>query len=161
MLDSVCALLLQHNRIEDHTSFFVSAQDLIDFDPTLGYSLIHFPRLLLAVLKDALIEVQSSLQKHPTFERKYHSKGTVKRQVHVRVTHVPPLPAINKRTISDVRSTDFHQFIQLTGTVVRTGSVRVLEVSKEYQCTRARCGRTPLTSAAMPALMLCLLRCRL
>lgn len=139
-LRDVTALLLDSARLEDHTSLFISAQDLIDFDPTLGHSLIHFPRLLLPVLKAAVIDVQGSLHRHPKFELKYKTKGTIKKQVNMRVINIPPLPEINKHTISDIRANDFEQFIQLTGTVVRTGSVRVLEVSKEYQCTRARCG---------------------
>lgn len=142
-LKDVSTLVLNSTRLEDHTPFLVSAQDVIDFDPVLGYSLIHFPRLLLSVFKEALIEVQASLYRHSAFERKYKTKGSVKKLVHVRIIRLPCLPEINKRTISDIRANDFDQFIQLTGTVVRTGSVRVLEVSKEYQCSRARCGKKP------------------
>jgi DNA helicase MCM9 len=140
MLKEVSSLLLLHARQEDHTSFLVSAQDLIDFEPTLGYSLIHFPRLLLSVFKDALLEVQGSVHRHPSFESKHGTKGSIKRTCHIRITGLPPLPEIHKKTISDIRSTDFHQFVSLTGTVVRTGGVRVLETSKEYQCSKPRCG---------------------
>lgn len=140
MLTEVSTLLLQHSRPEDHTSFFVPAQELIDFDPTLGYTLVHFPRLLLSVFKSALVEVQTSLHRHPAFELKHKSKGIVKQLCHVRVTDLPPTPQLNKRTIADIRSSDFNHFISLTGTVVRTGSVRVLEISKQYQCSKPRCG---------------------
>lgn len=141
MLNSIERLLLLHLRPDQHTSFNVLAPDIIDFDASLGFSLIHFPRLLIPVFEDALLEIQTTLHhKHPGFERKHGTKGTIKKFCHIRILNIPPVPHINKKTISDIRSTDFEQFLQICGTVVRTGTVRVLEVSKEYQCMKPRCG---------------------
>ena len=140
MLKEVENLLLSSSQQKDQVPFPVFATELIDFDPSLGYTLLHFPRLLLPLFKDSLLDLQNCLHQHPAFERKHASKGRVKELCNIRVLNVPPLAELNKRTISDIRATDYNQFIQISGTVVRTGSVRVLEVSKQYQCCKPRYG---------------------
>ena len=60
-------------------------------------------------------------------------------KVHVRFLLLPPLYELSKTTISDIRSGDVSSLIQVTGTIVRTGSVRMLEESKTYECLNPRC----------------------
>eukprot|EP00602_Paraphysomonas_sp_CaronLab_P007190 CAMPEP_0185038984 /NCGR_PEP_ID=MMETSP1103-20130426/35307_1 /TAXON_ID=36769 /ORGANISM="Paraphysomonas bandaiensis, Strain Caron Lab Isolate" /LENGTH=709 /DNA_ID=CAMNT_0027577675 /DNA_START=251 /DNA_END=2377 /DNA_ORIENTATION=- len=43
-------------------------------------------------------------------------------------------------TIGQLRSFEIEKLVQITGTVIRTGSVQMLKVSKEYECTNTKCG---------------------
>ncbi|CAM9883337.1 unnamed protein product, partial [Sphacelaria rigidula] len=83
---------------------------------------------------------------------------TVKANAHVRITHLPPLSDLCKPNISSIRGTDLGSLIQIQvsihhafrfgflsiaskqGTVIRTGAVKMLEVSREYRCQNKTCG---------------------
>lgn len=58
---------------------------------------------------------------------------------HVRITYLPPTPDVTKEVISDIRAHEVDRLIQVSGTVVRTGGVRMLELSKEYECQNNKC----------------------
>ena len=49
---------------------------------------------------------------------------TVKPNCHVRLSHLPPIPRLHKPNVSAIRAVDANTFIQVSGTVIRTGSVR-------------------------------------
>jgi DNA helicase MCM9 len=80
-----------------------------------------------------------AVRKQPAIRPRMPGSACVKNHVHARLLRLPPLPEFNKSTISDIRSSEVESMIQLSGTVVKTGVVRMLEVSKEYQCTNPRC----------------------
>jgi DNA helicase MCM9 len=126
---------------DEHSSFDVQCSDLADFDATLSHTLVHFPRLLLPIFEEALVEAQTAVHKHPAFAEKHEGRrGSVKRLCHVRLYQLPPFPELHKQTLGMLRSDEFDHLVQICGTIVRTGSVRVLELSKEYQCMKPRCG---------------------
>ena len=127
-------------RDDDHVPFIVSALDVIDFDPTLGYSLVNFPKILLPIFDNALVMCQQSLHLRGSFATQFGSKGSVKRHIHTRIVSLPPLANTSKKSIGEIRSHEIGHLIQVSGTIVRTGTIRVLEVSKEYQCMKKRCG---------------------
>jgi DNA helicase MCM9 len=134
-------LILLPGAPDEHTSFDVQCPDLADFDATLSHTLVHFPRLLLPIFEEALVEAQTAVHKHPAFAEKHKGRcGTIKRLCHVRLYQLPPFPELHKQTLSMLRSDEFDHLVQISGTIVRTGSVRVLELSKEYQCMKPRCG---------------------
>jgi hypothetical protein len=43
-------------------------------------------------------------------------QGSVKGRVHVRISHLPPIPELYKASISQIRSTDIGRLIQVSGT---------------------------------------------
>jgi DNA helicase MCM9 len=138
-LDQLEALLLLACPHDQHHSFIVHCQDLVHFDSALSYSVLHYPHLLLPILKEAVMELQFGLQQHPAFEAKWKKRATVKANVHVRMVSIPSLCDLSKATIGDVRSHEVNSLIQITGTVVRTGGVRMLELSKQYECMNPKC----------------------
>lgn len=71
--------------------------------------------------------------------REQKNKGVVKVHVHVRLFSLPPISDFTKAIISEIRAKDVGNLMQICGTVVRTGTVRMLELSKEYQCQNPRC----------------------
>ena len=132
-------LVLRYSGPSEHTSFIVSCHDLIDFDPSLGYNVIHFPKLLLPIFDEAIFEAQTNICSHSSFEIKHGRKGSVKINCHIRIVSLPPAEYLNKPTISDIRADDVESLIQISGKVVRTGAVRMLETSKKYECQNPRC----------------------
>eukprot|EP01038_Epipyxis_sp_PR26KG_P007770 gene7770-10556_t len=130
-----------------HFSFHIICQDIIDFDPVIAYMILHFPKLLIPLFEDVLVELQSQIIQHPSFKRKIQSVDlssnlstpTVKKHCHVRFVHLPPIDEFSKPTISDIRSCDVDSLIEISGTIVRTGGIRMLEISKEYECQNHKC----------------------
>lgn len=133
------SLLLLICPSAQYHSFFINFQDLIHFDSALGFSVLHHPTLLVPILDEALSELQFSVYQHPAFEAKHKRKAQVKSNCHVRLVSIPSVSDLSKPTIGDIRSHDVSSMIQITGTVVRTGGVRMLELSKQYECMNPKC----------------------
>ena len=132
-------LLLLSSPSAQHHSFVINYQDLIHYDSALGFSVLHHPALLLPILNEALTELQFAVYQHPAFEAKHRRKAQVKANCHVRLVSIPSVSDLSKPTIGDIRSHDVSSMIQITGTVVRTGGVRMLELSKQYECMNPKC----------------------
>ena len=133
------SLVLRYAGPAEHTSIEVFCDDLIDFDPSLGFNVIHYPKLIIPIFDEAVFEAQTNLCSHPSFGAKHGRKGSVKVNCHVRIMSLPPTEYLNKPTISDIRADDVESLIQISGKVIRTGAVRMLETSKKYECQNPRC----------------------
>jgi len=123
-----------------HFGFPVDCHDLLDYDPAMGFLVVHHPKHMLPIFDEAVWEAQRALLNAPAFHAKHPGKtGTQKKFCHVRVVSLPPTEYLCKATISDIRAEDISGLIQLSGTVVRTSAVRMLDQSKEYECQNPRC----------------------
>ena len=60
-----------------------------------------------------------------------------KRNVHVRIINLPD--CFIKDKVSDIRSADYNRLIQVSGTIVRTLSVQMLESMKTFRCEGRTC----------------------
>ena len=119
--------------------FYVHCHDFVDYNPIISFHLFNQPKLLLPIFDEALHEAQEKLRTNPAFIEKHRGiKVTSKPYIKVRLVNLPPLPSYIKSTIGDIRADDETTIIQVSGTIVRTGSVRMLEVSKEYQCQKCK-----------------------
>ena len=116
---------------EEHMSVTVSCHDILHFDASLGFSIIYYPKLLLPLFEEAAVGAQEKLKKIDSKSTNNIRTLRTKRNCHIRVTLLPPLKQLCKDTIGEIRSSDSETLIQIAGTVVRTGSVRLLELSKE------------------------------
>lgn len=132
-------LLLLESSQEDHVAFKVHSHDLVDYDSGLAFAILNYPKLLLPIFDEAVFEAQTILCKHPYIEGKYNKRVLVKPHCHVRIIDLPGIKSFVKQTISDISSHEADGLIQISGTIVRTGTVRMLEVSKEYECENRRC----------------------
>uniref|UniRef100_A0AAV1U299 DNA helicase n=1 Tax=Peronospora matthiolae TaxID=2874970 RepID=A0AAV1U299_9STRA len=121
----------------------VCAQRLLDFNAHLGTLLFRHPEQLLPLFHVALAkEVGSCEAGEPLLERGELPviPLKVRRRLKVRVEHLPPVAPLQKSSISAIRSNDVKQLVQIAGTVVRTGVMKMQEVEREYQCCNVRCG---------------------
>ena len=124
----------------EHFGFPVRCHDLLDFGPEIGFLVIHHPKYVLPFFDQAILQAQSNLVSNESFRLKHRGKsGTVKKHCHVRIMSLPPTEYLNKATVSDIRANDVTSLLQISGTVVRTSAVRMLDQSKEYECQNPRC----------------------
>jgi len=119
----------------EYLGFSINAVDLVDFNTSLAYFTFNFPSSLLPVFEDSVVQAQSLAMKT------HSSLGmTVKSKVTVRIHSLPPVYQFCRNSIGQIRSlSDASPLLQVSGTVVRTGAVRLLEKSKMYQCMNPRC----------------------
>eukprot|EP00611_Tribonema_gayanum_P029193 TRINITY_DN7728_c0_g2_i1.p2 TRINITY_DN7728_c0_g2~~TRINITY_DN7728_c0_g2_i1.p2 ORF type:complete len:360 (+),score=155.61 TRINITY_DN7728_c0_g2_i1:116-1195(+) len=148
-----------------HYALTVNAQDVIHEDPQVAYLLLHHYHPLFPLLDEALSEVQHELSDamspRGALPRRPHAPPPpqdgallheapphdapplcVKRNAHVRLAHLPSVSDLCKPNVSSIRNTDLNRVIQIQGTVIRTGMVKMLEVTRQYQCQNKTCGHT-------------------
>jgi DNA helicase MCM9 len=92
-----------------------------------------------------------SLQQNTTYEP---------RPLRARLTHLPPHHQCCKPTLSSISSSDVGTVLQISGTCVRTGPVRMMETIRTYKCLE--CGNDfevqadfGTTNNALPAPIVC------
>ena len=139
-LEKVEELLLRDKTSKGAYSFVVSSDSLVHHDPSLAYTMLHHPKLLMPIFEDALLELQTRVQQHYLFRERHGRSGSVKLNCKVRLCHLPPSAGLCKSTIGQIHSTDANTLLQISGTVVRAGPVRMLEHSRQYQCQSSKCG---------------------
>lgn len=61
-----------------------------------------------------------------------------KRFIHPRLVRPPLCESVCKRNVSSIRSSDVGIIIQVRGTVIRTGQIKMLESERQYSCDK--CG---------------------
>ncbi|TDH67646.1 hypothetical protein CCR75_000394 [Bremia lactucae] len=119
----------------------VCAQLLLDFNVQLGTLLFRHPEQLLPLFHSALAKEVGCNAGKPSDSGGLPSiPATTLRKLKVRIENLPPIPSLRKSAISAIRSNDVKQLIQIAGTVVRTGMIKMIEMEKEYQCCNAQCG---------------------
>ncbi|KAG6612281.1 DNA replication licensing factor MCM9 [Phytophthora cinnamomi] len=122
-------------------SLRVCAQRLLDFNAQLGTLLLRHPEPLLPLLHAALAREVSCNAGQPLEGGGLPAVPLkARRKLRARVENLPPVPPLRKAAISAIRSNDVKQLIQIAGTVVRTGLIKMQETEREYQCCNARCG---------------------
>ena len=131
-------LVLSTSGTLEHKSILVYHQNLLDFNSQLAFYFVYNPQSLMNLFEEALRNIQHKIIKNTEFKRIHSCKGSVKIFCHVRVVSLPPHPTFTKRTINDVNCCDTNSFIQLSGTIIRTGGNRMLDVSKDYICEKCQ-----------------------
>lgn len=128
--------LVQKTEINEHYSICINMMQLAAFDIGLAETLIEHPRETLLVLDKAAVSAQHKVvQKHQA-----QSALSVKGLVHARVWgmtfHLDHAAASVFPGIGSIRSCHMDRLLTVSGTVVRTGSVTMIESHKLYECTR-------------------------
>jgi len=135
-LESIEDILLMQIQGQKHDfSLEVHYTDLADFDQDLGYVIIHHPALLMPCFNNALYKVQADVVAHSSFVKKHHRTGTAKKKSQIRLVGLPVTDKkFTKSSIGALRSDEVDRFVQFTGTIVRSGAVKLLDLAKEYRC---------------------------
>jgi len=127
--------------------FHLNSSDLIDYNPWIAFNTFEHPKLLIKIFEESIKMLQEKVIQSNEFKRITTSVGqndmiqhaSVKVNVQVRFMNLPPTQVYNKRLIGEIDAEDVGRLIQLTGTIVKISPIKLLEVSKLYECKRARC----------------------
>jgi len=136
-LDAIEALLgTETGPTEEDVAVEVLYADLADYDGYLAVLLVNHPVLLMKIFNTMLYEAQVKVCKHEAFTRKNKGKpGKPKRKAQIRLMALPAADKyLTKSQISVIRADEIDRFVQFTGTIVRTGSRKMLELEKQYSC---------------------------
>lgn len=110
-----------------HFPFKVDFQDLVEYDSSLAFNLLYHPKLLLPIFDDALNACISQMHQGTTLFG------------HVRICYLPPVSNVIKTSISEIKPSDGDNLIQVCGTVVSTGGIKMLEISRQFECLNPKC----------------------
>jgi len=132
--------------------------DLFERAPQLAASLARNSDTVLAKLDHCIDECQRLWMRSPSIasidslsaersvvqgmqdEATLLPHQTFKHHVHARLGPMPAIPELCRPNVSSIRATDVGMFLQVTGTVIRTGSIRMLESACEFECAKKGCG---------------------
>lgn len=138
---------LNENETADY-SVVVDAKDVLQASPVLGHLILREPSKHLLLFSKALVLESSRLGEAtanaPVDERR---RSFPKVNIHARVSWLPSFH--RKLNVSSIRSSDVDTFLQFTGTVVRSGALKVLEAQRVFRCGNPKCGEPVVVSAAV------------
>ncbi|KAK8801985.1 hypothetical protein WA158_006380 [Blastocystis sp. Blastoise] len=130
--------ILKHPDNEKHFGLPICVQELLNFDPLLGNHILN-KAMRLFILLESSIEAAEKDLKQQLLEQKANYPIIIKTHIHARLYNLPPVPEFHKKSVSDIRSADLGKIVQFSGTIIRTGAIKLLEAEKEYECNNSRC----------------------
>ncbi|XP_025830716.1 DNA helicase MCM9-like [Agrilus planipennis] len=113
-----------------HLSLNISFVKLFENDPKLGNMILKDAEKVLESLDEALVNIQNILAVN------LNTTEILEKVVHTRVYGLPSCH--DQHRISIPRSIDLHLFLQITGSVVRTTLVKMLEFRRDYKCSKCK-----------------------
>ncbi|XP_068087469.1 DNA helicase MCM9 [Hyperolius riggenbachi] len=124
--------ILTENDDDAHYSVVVNAMTLFETNMEIGDFFNAFPNEVLQVFDNALRRAAMSLM-HLNSQ---HDKFIMKQNLHVRITGLPVCPELTREHIP--RTRDVGHFLSVTGTVIRTSLVKVLEYEQDFMCAKCK-----------------------
>ncbi|VDI71352.1 DNA helicase MCM9 [Mytilus galloprovincialis] len=94
--------------------------------------LLSNPDKLFPVFDAAMVESQSVLM----INHRLKNVMNVKKHIHARIMSLPVCPELTRTTLP--RTADVDSFLSITGTVIRTTVMKMLEYEKDYICAKCR-----------------------
>ncbi|XP_035296238.1 DNA helicase MCM9 isoform X2 [Cricetulus griseus] len=126
-------LLILKERDEDaHYPVVVNAMTLFETNMEIGEYFTVFPNEVLTVFDSALrrsaLTILQSLPEPEGF--------SMKQNLHARISGLPVCPELVREHIPKTK--DVGHFLSVTGTVIRTSLVKVLEYERDYMCNKCK-----------------------
>ena len=150
-LQSVMDMLLQ-SHLDEHYSLPVSLLSLGDWSTDLVHALLESPTDALLLMDAALVVAQQ----HVMQQKQLQHPAAVKDLVHLRVQSIPfhldQSASAWHPSIGAIRSCHIDSLLTLAGTVVRTGSVTMMESHKVFACSRCHSRYTAVILSASATL---------
>ncbi|KAJ2806273.1 DNA helicase mcm9, partial [Coemansia guatemalensis] len=117
-------------------SLAIDMHELIEFNHELAMIVLESPTKYLALFNKACIAVQRALKRTTTEGVATPGYCAVKEEAQVRVNHLPNHPSLLRTRIPG--SEDTGRLLSISGTVIRTGLVKMMETHRVYSCTKCR-----------------------
>uniref|UniRef100_A0A803VAK4 DNA helicase MCM9 n=1 Tax=Ficedula albicollis TaxID=59894 RepID=A0A803VAK4_FICAL len=129
--DDILSILREPDE-QAHYPVVVDALTLFEANMEIGEYLNAFPGQVLPVLDSALRRAAlAALQ-----DSADPARLSLKQNLHARVSGLPVCPELTREHIP--KSKDVGHFLSVTGTVIRTSSVKVLEFERSYICNKCK-----------------------
>eukprot|EP01080_Neovahlkampfia_damariscottae_P009413 gene9413-1620_t len=113
-----------------HFTITANGLDLMNTSVRLGTLLFAYPIEIFEYFNEGIKKVQRKMIKESDGTEGYLYKPFV----HGRISSLPMTSENCKSTVSNIRSSDTNHFISVSGTVIRTGSVKMLQAERTYIC---------------------------
>ncbi|XP_023110064.2 DNA helicase MCM9 isoform X1 [Felis catus] len=126
-------LLILKERDEDaHYPVVVNAMTLFETNMEIGEYFNTFPNEVLTVFDSALrrsaLTILQSLSQP--------EGASMKQNLHARISGLPVCPELVREHIPKTK--DVGHFLSVTGTVIRTSVVKILEFERDYMCNKCK-----------------------
>ncbi|KAM3931599.1 DNA helicase MCM9 [Leptodactylus fuscus] len=115
-----------------HYSVVVNAMTLFETNMEVGDYFNAFPNEVLQVFDNALRRAAMSIMQ----SNSQQDSLTMKQNLHTRITGLPVCPELTREHIP--RTRDVGHFLSVTGTVIRTSLVKVLEYEQDFMCNKCK-----------------------
>ncbi|XP_042565872.1 DNA helicase MCM9 isoform X2 [Clupea harengus] len=137
------AYVLEHHRNdifqvlldgeEAHYPVVINAMTLFEANMEVGEYFNAFPNLVIPVFDGALQKAAETISSScPSLQ----GALGVKPNLHARISGLPVCPELTRDHIP--RARDVGHFLCVTGTVIRTGTPKLLEFQRDYMCAKCR-----------------------
>ena len=133
--DILCPPLTLTNDDTIHYSVFIDVLHFMSANIEIGSLLISYPFELIPIFERALIKAQ---QRYIDKQEVMKDQFKLKLLVHVRLHTLPQCNEVTKTSVSSVRSCDTNRLISVSGTVIKTGPIKMLEFKKVYICRKCK-----------------------
>ncbi|XP_064303459.1 DNA helicase MCM9 isoform X1 [Phalacrocorax carbo] len=124
--------ILREASDEAHYPVVVDALTLFETNMEIGDYFNAFPSEVLPIFDSALRRAALTVLQAATDPPQL----SMKQNLHARVSGLPVCPELTREHIPKTR--DVGHFLSVTGTVIRTSSVKVLEFERSYICDKCR-----------------------
>ena len=120
--------ILLESDSSHHYSLTVDASNLLDINTRVALWLLNHTETLLTTFDRSIQNAMDTIYKtHPD-----HDLMLLKPNVHTRIFNLPDCPEFCRVMVP--RSADVGCFISITGTVIRTAAVKILEYERDFIC---------------------------
>ena len=136
--------IMQSEQVNAQFSVIMDSKLLLEDDVVLGHLVLREPTRLLELFSKAFVSEQERIV---ASDPNNNGGKKVKQNVHARVNWLPSVH--RKANISSIRSHDVGIFVQFSGTVVRSGMLKVLEAVRVFRCGNPKCDVPIRVSAAV------------
>ncbi|XP_078504603.1 DNA helicase MCM9 isoform X2 [Lissotriton helveticus] len=124
--------ILKENDEEAHYAVVVNAMTLFETNMEIGEYLNAFPNEVLPIFDNALRRAAMTILQSAS----QSEDMIMKQNLHARIANLLVCPELTREHIP--KTNDVGRFLSVTGTVIRTSLVKVLEFERDYMCNKCK-----------------------
>ncbi|XP_063166738.1 DNA helicase MCM9 isoform X2 [Candoia aspera] len=124
--------ILREKDDDAHYPVIVDALTLFETNMEIGEYFNAFPNEVLPIFDNALRRAAVTVCQSASQAQEF----IIKQNLHARISGLPVCPELTRERIPKTR--DVGHFLSVTGTVIRTSLVKVLEFERDYMCNKCK-----------------------
>lgn len=123
--------IMMKPTLDQHYSINISFDQLFENDQELANKILKEPEETLKALNESTIHVQE------TILQQNNGNLSVKKFVHIRIHALPACSELHHRLLFP-KNQDLGMFLQVSGTIARMTSTKMLEYQRKYRCVKCK-----------------------